>query len=81
MDGKGASLLGMMIMYQVFFDRTNAVEVIGWRWKTYLVVEMEEEERRGAVSSLPAVVEFSCGTLRGMFQKYDDSIEEASGNL
>jgi hypothetical protein len=42
---------------------------------------MEEEERRGAVSSLPAVVEFSCGTLRGMFQKYDDSIEEASGNL
>lgn len=41
---------------------------------------MEEEERRGAVSS-PAVVGFSCETLRCMFQNYNDSFDEASENL
>jgi hypothetical protein len=41
---------------------------------------MEEEERRGAVSS-PAVVGFSYETSRCMFQNYDDSLDEASENL
>ena len=45
-----------------------------------LAVEMEEEERRGGVSS-PAVVGFSCETWRCMFQNYNDSLDEASENL
>jgi hypothetical protein len=31
MERKGASPLGMMIIYQDFFDRIDAVEVMGWR--------------------------------------------------